>query len=333
VRVLVMGGNRYIGLSLVRALARRGHEVTVANSHEVELPAGVARIHVDRRIPGALDDALAARAGDFDAVFDNTAYDIPDLEPLVEIFDGRLQHFVFTSSVAVYRRSFVQPVREDFRVHEAVGDQPLRSYAVGKVRAERYLGARFERTGFPATTVRVTHTIGPRSPLASRDPGFFARLEAGRPILIPGDGFPFIHLVHIDDVADLLASVLGNDRAVGQTYNAAGAEYASILGTVHLMARAAGVEPDIVNVPIDYLLRTSRSVVHWNEGTAGGTVFSIDKALAELDWSPRFGLPAACADSYAWFAAGGRGTYQFDFSDDDAILADLAAAGQGVTSR
>ena len=27
------------------------------------------------------------------------------------------------------------------------------------------------------------------SPLASRDPIFFARLEAGRPILIPGEGF------------------------------------------------------------------------------------------------------------------------------------------------
>src|SRR5512146_2336901 len=36
-RVLVLGGNRYIGLSLVRELARCGFEVTVANSHEAEL--------------------------------------------------------------------------------------------------------------------------------------------------------------------------------------------------------------------------------------------------------------------------------------------------------
>lgn len=318
-----MGGNRYIGLSLVRELAARGHDVTVANSHEVELPAGVGRIHVDRRVPGALDDALAPRARDFDAVFDNTAYDIADVEPLVEVFDGRLQHFVFTSSVAVYRRSFVQPVREDFRVHEAVGDQPLRAYGVGKVRTERYLRDRFEQTGFPATTVRVTHTVGPRSPLASRDPGFFARLEAGRPILVPGEGFPFVHLIHIDDVADLLAAVLGQGSSAGEIYNAAGPDYASILGTVHMMARAVGVAPRIVNVPIDYLRRTSRSVVHWNEGTAGGTVFSIEKARRDLGWSPRFGVQEACADSYAWFRDGGREIYRFDFSDDDAILADL----------
>lgn len=324
-RVLVMGGNRYIGLSLVRELAGRGLEVTVANSHEVELPAGVKRIHVDRRVEGALHDALAPHARDFDAVFDNTAYEVADVEPLVEIFDGRVQHYVFTSSVAVYRRSFVQPVRETFRVHESVGDQPLRAYAVGKVRSERYLHERFEKTGFPYTSVRVAHTVGPRSPLASRDPAFFARLEAGRPILIPGDGFPFIHLIHVDDVAAMLAAILGNSRAVGQVYNGAGAEYASILGTVHVMARAAGVEPNIVNVPLEYLRRTSRTVVHWNEGTAGGTVFSIEKARRDLDWEPRFGLQEAYADSYEWFANGGRETYEFDFSADDTILADLAS--------
>ena len=323
-RVLVIGGNRYIGLSLVREFAARGFEVTVANSHVVELPAGVDRIHADRRIPGELSAALAPHAQDFDVVFDNTAYEVSDLEPLVELFDGRMQHYVFTSSVAVYRRSFVQPVTEDFRVHEAVVDQPLRAYGVGKVRCERYLMERHARTGFPATSVRVTHTVGPRSPLPTRDPGFFARLEQGRPILIPGDGFPFIHMIHIDDAARLLIAVVGNDRAAGEIYNAAGAEFASILGTVHLMARTVGVDPDIVQVPLHVLGRHGRAVIHWGEGTAGGTVISIRKALDHLDWEPRFGLEAAYRDSYEWFRAGGRDLYQFDFRADDAVLAELA---------
>lgn len=322
-RVLVMGGNRYIGLSLVREMAARGFEVTVANSHEVDLPEGVKRIHVDRRIPGALHDALGPHATSFDAVLDNTAYEVGDVEPMVEMFDGHVAHYVFTSSVAVYRRSFVQPVREDFRLHESIGDQPLRAYGVNKVRCERFLADRFEATGFPATTVRVTHTIGPRSPLPTRDPWFFARLEAGRPILVPGDGYAFVHLVHIDDAARLLAAVVGNEAAVGQTYNAAGSEYASVLGTVRLIARAAGIEAKVVHVPVDYLQRTSRSVLHWHEATTGGTVFSIDKARSDLDWAPRFGLQDAYADSYAWFAAGGRDQYQFDFSVDDAVLAEL----------
>ena len=39
-RVLVTGGNRYIGLDLVRELAAAGHEVTVINSHVAPLPEG-----------------------------------------------------------------------------------------------------------------------------------------------------------------------------------------------------------------------------------------------------------------------------------------------------
>lgn len=330
-RVLVMGGNRYIGLSLVRELVERGFEVTVANSHEADLPPGVERIHVDRRIPGALRDALATRSKSFDAVVDNTAYEVGDLEPMVDMFDGNVAHYVFTSSVAVYRRSFVQPVREDFRLYESIGGQPLRAYGVNKVHCERFLRDRFDQTGFPATAVRVTHTIGPRSPLATRDPGFFARMEAGRPILIPGDGYAFVHMVHIDDAARLLVSVLGNGRAVGQTYNAASSEYASVLATVHLIGRAMGVEPNVVHVPLEYLKRTSRSVLHWNEATVGGTVFSVEKALSELDWAPTFGLQAAYADSWAWFAGGGREHYEFDFSADDAILADLEGVAHDRT--
>lgn len=326
-RALVLGGNRYIGLSLVRELAGSGHEVTVANSHPVELPDAVRRIHVDRRRSDELVAALAPHARDFDVVFDNTAYDVADLQPMVDLFAGHVQQFVFTSSVAVYRRSFVQPVLESFRVHESVAEQPLRAYGVGKVRCERFLTECFQRDGFPATSVRVTHTIGPRSPLASRDPAFFARLELGRPILVPGDGFPFVHMIHIDDVARLMVSLIGNERCIGEAYNAAGAEFSSIVGCVHLMGRAVGVTPNIVHVPMALLAELDQALVHWHEGTAGGTVFSIAKALDHLNWTPQFGLQDGYADSYRWFASVGRSQYEFDFSADDDILTRLGYRG------
>ena len=44
-RVLVTGGNRFVGLQLVRGLHRHGHDVTVINSHPVPYPAGVRRVH------------------------------------------------------------------------------------------------------------------------------------------------------------------------------------------------------------------------------------------------------------------------------------------------
>jgi UDP-glucose 4-epimerase len=318
-RVLVTGGNRYIGLHLVFELARRGHDVTVANSHVADMPEGARRIHVDRTQPGALLEALSPHRDDFDVVFDNTAYTVRDLEPMVELFGGRVQHFVFTSSVAVYKRSFIQPVLESFPTHAMEDPDPRKAYGVGKVSCEQYLLA----SGLPATSLRVTHTIGPKSPLASREPSVFRKLELGRPILVPAEGFPFVHLVHVQDVADLLASIPGNSAAPGQVYNVAGSEITSVTGCITLMARAVGVAPDIVHVPMEIARRARPPLLHWGEALVGGAMFSIDKALVELDWSPSFGLESAYRDSYRWFSAEGRDRYEFDFSGDDVVLAQL----------
>jgi nucleoside-diphosphate-sugar epimerase len=323
-RILVLGGNRYIGLALVGELAQRGHEVTVLNSHEVPLPDGVRRLHGDRQQPGVLREVLGDRRDDFDVVFDNTAYHVKDLEPIVELFTGRIQQLVFTSSSAVYRRSYVQPVLETFRTHDPQDADARKAYGVGKVQCEQYLLGQWEGTGLATTSLRVVHTLGPRSPLASRDPVFFARLEQGRPIFVPGEGFAAIHLVHVADVARLMASVVANPLAAGQIYNVAGAEVTSIIGAVQLMARAVGVEPNIVHVPMDIARGRTPPLVHWGEALTGGMMFSIDKALHDLDWTPELGVETGYRDSYQWFASGGRDRYEFDFTADDELLAAIS---------
>ncbi len=321
--MLVTGGNRYIGLDLVFELAQRGHDVTVINSHEASLPDGVRRIHADRRQPGALEAALKDHRDAFDVVFDHTAFELSDVQPMVELFRGRVDHYVFTSSQAVYRRSFVQPIREDFRRHAADDADPRKAYGVGKVQCEDYLLDQWQRTGFPATSLRVGHTMGPRSPQPSRDPAFFARLEAGRPVLIPGEGFAVLQLVHINDVARLMASLIGNERVKGESYNVSGAEVTSVVGAVNLIARAMGVKAQIVEVPMEIARRQQPPLVHWGEAVAGSAMLSIDKALDHIDWVPRFGIEDGYRDSYAWYDAEGRGRYEFDFSRDEALLAEL----------
>lgn len=322
-RVLVTGGNRYIGQDLVFELAQRGHAVTVINSHEGPLPDGARRIHCDRTQPGALAAALADHRDDFDVVFDHTAYRPADMAPLIELFRGRVAHYVFTSSQAVYRRSYVQPLREDFARHAPDNPDPRTAYGVGKVQCEDHLLGLWKSEGLPVTILRVGHTLGPRSPAATRDPGFFARLEAGRPILIPGEGFAALSLVHTRDVAALMAALIGNETVKGQAYNVSGAEVTSIVGVMHLIARAMGVKAEVVSVPMEIARRQHPPLLHWGEGVAGTAILSIDKALADIDWRPQFGIEAGFRDSYAWFVREGRSRYSFDFSNDDALLAQL----------
>jgi nucleoside-diphosphate-sugar epimerase len=321
-RCLVMGGNRYIGASLVAELARRGHEVTVMNSHDSPLPEGVRRLHGDRREAGVIAEVLGPHREAFDVVFDNTAYVPGDLEPMVTLFAGRVRHFVFTSSVAVYQPSLVQPIGEDFPRHSAdpVHGDRLLAYAAMKVQCEDHLLELHASTGLPVTCLRVSHTLGPRSPLGTREPAMFSRLEQGRPVLVPGDGFPFVHLVHIDDAARCLASVIGNDRAVGEVYNVAGREFTSVRGHIELMAAAVGVGAEVLPVPLDIARTASPPLVHWAEAFTGGAVFDVTKARAQLNLAPELDLAAAYRDSYEWFRSGGRDRYELDFSEDDRIL-------------
>ena len=87
-----------------------------------------------------------------------------------------------------------------------------------------------------------------------------------------------------------------------------------------MMAKAVGVEPEIVNVPLDIARTLRPPLIHWGEGLVGGMVFSIDKALADLDWRPQYGVEDGYRHSYEWFLDGGRDRYEFDFSSDHAVL-------------
>ncbi|MCW1383601.1 NAD-dependent epimerase/dehydratase family protein [Novosphingobium sp. KCTC 2891] len=330
-KLLVMGGNRYIGLQLVHELVEQGHDVTVLNSHEASLPPGVHRLHGQRHDPGTLERLLLPLRDSFDAVFDNTAYTPDHLEPMIEIFRGRVQHFIFTSSIAVYEMAAAQPIDEGCLVGRDADTALYGAYAAGKVHCEERLAREHAANGFPFTALRVTHSCGPMSPAVTREPGTFMRLELGRPLLIAGKVEAMVHFIHTRDVARALVAVLGKPHTAGQIYNVAGKQFSSIVNYMRLMAAAVGVEPEIVMMPDDLPAHMRSPIVHWLEASRGSMVFSIEKAKADLNWEPKFSLAEALADSYAWFRNGGREKYEYDFSQDDEILAEIARHG-GVSA-
>ncbi|MFQ5827368.1 MAG: NAD-dependent epimerase/dehydratase family protein, partial [Dehalococcoidia bacterium] len=60
-RALVLGGTRFVGLSLVYALAREGFEITILNrgKTQAQLPPGIKRRRADRRNPDEVRSALS----------------------------------------------------------------------------------------------------------------------------------------------------------------------------------------------------------------------------------------------------------------------------------
>lgn len=113
-KVLVIGGTRFVGLRLVRLLAEQGHDITLLNrgKTQADLPSEISRLYADRRNTSEVLQLLQHR--DFDVVFDITGYQIRNLEPVVAALSGRIKHYIFQSIGAVYATSELMPVREDF---------------------------------------------------------------------------------------------------------------------------------------------------------------------------------------------------------------------------
>ena len=96
-RILIMGGTRFIGVYLTRILVEQGHEVVLFNRGNKPAPVpGVQQIHGDRTQPDDLKTKLASES--FDAIFDNNGRELSDTQPLAELFKGKVQHFVYMSS-------------------------------------------------------------------------------------------------------------------------------------------------------------------------------------------------------------------------------------------
>lgn len=321
-RVLVTGGNRFVGLALVRLLHARGHEVTVINSHPVEYPAGVRRVHADRRQPGAL--AAAVADVDVDAIFDNTAFTPADVQPLVERFAGRVRHFLFTSSIAAYAVSDLQPIHEHFPTDANPETNVRGPYGAGKAQTENLLFDLHRQGRLPVTSLRFSHVYGPGNAIAGREPAYFARIEQDRPCIVPGDGLPQLHLVHVDDVAEAMLAALDNPRALGEAFTLAGPEAISYNGLTRLLGETVGREPHVVHVDRELGLsdrKTRDRLSDWNEWEIGSRIFDLAKSRELLGWQPRRRIREELPRTYEWFKAGGREQFRFDFSFDDEIVA------------
>jgi len=307
-RVLIMGGTRFIGVYLTQLLVSQGHEVVLFNRGNKPAPvASVKTINGDRQDAAQLKAALAGET--FDAIFDNNGRELSDTQPLVELFGGQVQHFVYVSSAGVYLKSDEMPHVEG----DAVDPN---SRHKGKFATEAYLAAQ----KVPFTSVRPVYIYGPQN-YNDVEAWFFDRLVRDRPLPIPGNGMALTQMGHVADLAAAMAAVLGNPQAMGQIYNISGDKAVTFDGLARACAIAAGKDP------------ASLKLVHYDPKAfdfgkkkafpmrVQHFFTDIHKAQSELNWTPQFDLVSGLKDSFENdFVTSGRQQAEADFSLDEQIL-------------
>ncbi|MDB9494886.1 NAD-dependent epimerase/dehydratase family protein [Spirulina major CS-329] len=308
-RILMMGGTRFIGVSLTQQLVAQGHAVVLFNRGNHPVPvAGVEQIQGDRKDIATLTAKLQGQ--EFDAVFDNNGRERSDTEPLAALFTGKVQHFVYVSSAGVYLKTDQPPHIEG----DAVDPN---SRHKGKHETEAYLAA----SGLPWTSVRPVYIYGPQN-YNDVEAWFFDRIVRDRPIPIPGDGMAITQLGHVEDLAAAMVAILGNDQAKGQIYNISGDRFITFNGLARACAIAAGKDPDQLKLvhfdPKAFDFGKKKAfplrVQHFFTDT--------HKAKKDLQWQPKFDLISGLTDSFQQgYLPSGRGSAAADFSLDDLILA------------
>lgn len=248
--VLVIGGTRFSGAYLWKELYDRGHTVTVYNRGKTQ-PKPVAResdeafqarisastsIKGDRTDPQQLKELIDPSK--YDYVFDMNAREESDTRPLAELFVGQssFKQYIFMSSAGVYLKSDEMPHLERDPVDP-------KSRHKGKLDSEKLLA----NLGLPWCSFRPTYICGPQN-YNPVERYFFERVDAGRPVCIPGHGQHLTGLGHVEDLAVAMANVIGReDRTTNKVYNVQNTQAITFDGVAKAAGTVCGKDVEIIH--------------------------------------------------------------------------------------
>ena len=299
-RVLVTGGNGFLGSHLVDGLLAAGAEVTVVHrgfSGVVRAPAAVRVIREGIANRGAMAEALQGVevvyhlawsgvhvSSDQDLRGHVEANLLPSLSLFETCLDAGVRRVVFVSSGGT-----VYGIPETVPVPEGHSTRPITAYGVTKLAVERYLELHGRLQGLETVILRPSVAYGERQ----RPDGpqgavaiFFGRILRGEPIEIWGDGSNVRDFFHVADFVDACLRV-ASAPVSGEIFNIAGGRGVRLDELLELLAEASGRRPEVRYTP-----------------ARGFDVpqiqLDLTKAEELLGWRPRIGLEEGLQRTWDW---------------------------------
>ena len=337
-RILLIGGNGFIGRPLASTLQSRGHRVAVFHRGTAPLAAGLEAIRGDR-------NDLAASVDEFRRLAPDVAVDLvissgSQAAALMNAFRGIASRVVMLSSMDVYRAVGVMhateagplqelPLTEDSELRRNLHPYPRESMQMlrkifpwatddyDKIPAERVV---MSDDDLPGTILRLPMIYGPGDPLHRFYP-IVKRVMDGRRQLIfsePQAGWRSPR-GFVGNVAAAIALAATDTRASRRIYNVCEEPPFSELDWAQRIAREMQWDGEFVVLPPEHtpahLVQAGNHAQHW--------VASSDRIRRELQYAEAVAIEEAIRQTIRWqrenpptmpFA-------QFDYAAEDAALA------------
>jgi nucleoside-diphosphate-sugar epimerase len=253
-RVLFIGGTGIISTACAQLAVERGIELTLLNrgQRRGHAPAGARVVNADVADFAATSNTLAGES--FDAVVDWIAFEPAHIERDLALFHGRTRQFVFISSASAYQK----PVGHYLITESTPLANPFWSYSQQKIACEDRLMRAYREEDFPITIVRPSLTYGETQiTLAvnswTKSYTVVDRMRRGKKVIVPGDGTSLWVITHNTDFAKGLVGLLGREQAIGHAFHITSDEVMCWDQWYRITAEAAGVEPNLVHIPSDFL--------------------------------------------------------------------------------
>lgn len=302
-RILIVGGTRFVGRAMAEVALQRGHAVTLLHRNASDLPSLRSAEHLltDR------DADLSVLAGrQYDATIDVCAYVPRQVRTLADALAGRGGHHVLVSTMSVYADTDAPGLDETaalIELHDPATEEVTgETYGGLKVLCERAASAAYDDNAL--TVVRPTYVIGPHDP-TGRFTWWIRRIARGGEVLAPGPHSLPIQVIDARDLAEWTLDLVSN--AVAGTYSAVSPTPPFGFGDL-LDATASAVGPagtELTWADADWLREqgeTYNSLPLWTEGEPAWTLAADPTKAFAAGLSPR-PLTATITETWDWITA------------------------------
>jgi 2'-hydroxyisoflavone reductase len=229
-KLLILGGTRFLGRHLATEAIARGHEVTLFNRglHSPEGLHGAETIHGDRN-----RDLVKLKGRSWDAVVDTCGFLPREIYAVAEVLSDSTSHYTFISSQSVYADVSVPGIDETASLKTLTAEQLEEANQIdssGQTSAVNYgdkyggLKALCEQAAEEAMPNRVLNVragliVGPDD-YTDRFTYWVARVSQGGEVLAPGRPDRFIQFIDVRDLAEWILRM--SERNQTGIYNVSG---------------------------------------------------------------------------------------------------------------
>lgn len=206
-RLLVLGGTRFLGRAIVDEAISRGYDVTTFSRGLSGHPRpGAEALHGDRT---SFEDLLQLAERDWDGVIDTSTIAPVHVAASAQLLAGHVGRYTYVSTLSVYRDFPGEPVTEESPVldcpADAAGTMETLGYGELKAGCERAV-----QEAMPGRSLiaRPGLIIGPHENVG-RLPWWLTRIARGGTVLAPGSPAAGLRTT---DARDLAAWLIGSTR-------------------------------------------------------------------------------------------------------------------------